>query len=250
MSDSLSQAKVRAVLQAMRKKNPSALRGVKVRMDGRSGLVDDLFWRRNPPNPKTASWKDKLGGRVWHNPRTTLLGKTAGSVATVFSSPLDLLKVSRYNPASDAVQLYSDDKAVVQHELGRAVDVNSSPTPLKRDLYTTLIQPPVLPMEVRLLHLPVKFATEMAADARAWKDKRKKKPSPRSLAAMSPERVKVLAGTLGAYGGSALGPASYFLPPHLSLPLALTTGLVGSGLGALGGQRLASSVLRARGRSS
>lgn len=113
-----------------------ALRDVVVRTDG-SNFLDDYLYKDDPDkaNPrKKKKWYQRVGGRVWHNPNTSLPMK---ALATAMS-PMNYLshtlqRASHYDPTTNAVNNYGNEPAVLEHELGHAIDFN--------DLYGLGVKP-------------------------------------------------------------------------------------------------------------
>lgn len=98
----------------------------------------DAMYDKDPEN--LSDTKLYLGGasildrlkRVWKNRRTTLLAKLVGTGLTPLESfSSNLLRADHYDPLSDSVALYSDNPAVLTHELGHAIDFNKLRNPAK-----------------------------------------------------------------------------------------------------------------------
>lgn len=101
---------------------PDALRDVVVRTDG-SDFADDYLWQDDPKKDK--KWHQRLGGRVWQNPRTSLPMKllaTAMAPGTYLGT--NLTRASHYDPTTNAVNNFGDEPSILEHELGHAVDFN------------------------------------------------------------------------------------------------------------------------------
>ena len=119
--------KYQEIVEQFDEERPEELQGTKVRL-GAPNLVDDLFWKQDSSGEEP--WYDRVGGRVWHNPRTSLLGKTLGTVNTPIVEALTtLLRAPHYNPFTDAVNDPWNSSAVVEHELGHAIDWNKHQLP-------------------------------------------------------------------------------------------------------------------------
>ena len=65
-------------------------------------------------------------GRLFTNPRTSLLGKTHGALSLPINTLMaTLMRGSQYNPYTNSVALMGDSPAVLSHEIGHAIDFNS-----------------------------------------------------------------------------------------------------------------------------
>lgn len=108
------------VADAIQQQRPDALSDTKVYLGG------------------VGSW-DRLK-RTWKNKRTTLLSKLLGTVSIPATSVMmNLTRGDHYDPVSDTVALYSDNPAVLTHELGHAIDMNSWRNPHKDKKHSGII---------------------------------------------------------------------------------------------------------------
>lgn len=102
--------------------DPEALKDTVVRLGG-TNVIDDLLWKKN--RGEDDPWYKRVGGRVFQNKKTGLISKVLGVPNTLVSSALmPLVRGSHYNPYSDAISEFSDEPAILQHELGHALDFN------------------------------------------------------------------------------------------------------------------------------
>lgn len=70
-------------------------------------------------------FRDRLA-RILSNKRTSVLGKLFGlATSPFFTISSDFSRSDHYDPFSDSVILYSDNPAILTHELGHAVDMNN-----------------------------------------------------------------------------------------------------------------------------
>ncbi len=127
-----SKKKEKELATLMHKANPDELGGVQVRV--------------NSYSPRDAF------KRMWHNPRTSFLGKTLGLLThgpdALMAGPEDTVISPAYDPLSDVVYAPWRSDAASMHELGHAIDFNKGKVPqswlgrqakgLVRDLYTTV----------------------------------------------------------------------------------------------------------------
>ncbi len=153
--------------------------------------------------------------RTLTNPRTSVLGKTVGTLGLPGSYlSTALTRGSAYNPWSNSTYLYGDSPAVLSHELGHALDFNASQVPqyepgknklmtwlrrqgtgIKRDLYGLAGNLPI----VSLLH-------EASANQRSERALRKVLgDKPGKLNEILHDRQKVLPAGYGSYVGKTLG---------------------------------------------
>lgn len=112
------------IAEAMDAAEPEALKDTKLRYGG-SDLKDDLLWKRDAG--PDATWKDKLGGRIWHNPKTSIIGKMLGTIGAMpMAAYHNMTRGSHYNPLTDVATNYSNHPAMTSHLLGHAIDYNES----------------------------------------------------------------------------------------------------------------------------
>lgn len=108
-----------AELDQLSKTHPEELKHFKVRAGG-TRTVDDLLWKKG-----AKGFANRIGGRVWHNPHTTVLGKLAGTTATLVANPVSsLLRLSHYNPYTDAYHMYGKSPSMLHMGVGKALDYN------------------------------------------------------------------------------------------------------------------------------
>lgn len=116
--------KHRALAKAMESAAPDQLNDTVVRLEG-TDLIDDLLWKKRHGTQDPGRWYDRIGGRIWQNPRTSLIGKGIGTLGAIPNALLaNLGRSSHYNQYSDAASIYGDEPAVTTHELGHAIDFN------------------------------------------------------------------------------------------------------------------------------
>jgi hypothetical protein len=210
---------------------PHALKDTKLRLGG-GDIVDDILWKRENADTGPLKWNQRIGGRVWHNPRTGILGKLLGTVGTPLASTLTpLLRAPHYSPYTDVATNFWDERGVTEHELGHAIDFNTvssekgkgklSPTALgrqgrglARDAYGIAYNLPL----VKLWH-------------EAMANRRSSKALDKSLGKNSDERLrhqadrdKVLPAAYGSYVGRELAPVVGGVGPLAGM-------LVGKGVG-------------------
>lgn len=114
--------KHREEAEGIAKYDPEALKDTVVRLGG-TNVIDDLLWKKN--RGEDDPWHKRIGGRVFQNKKTGLISKVLGVPNTLVSSAImPLLRGSHYNPYSDAIAEFSDEPAILQHELGHALDFN------------------------------------------------------------------------------------------------------------------------------
>lgn len=184
-----------------------------VRLGG-GDIVDDMIWRKERGG-KSLPWYKQLGGRVMHNPHTTLLGKALGLLQAPLSWASGLQRGSHYAPATDVATIYAHDTPITEHELGHALDFNRLSDPLQqkgnpyhilgytrglarrtlRDLYgPARALPPIMLLQEALAN------TESHKQlTKALKDK------PDELFKREQRRHKVLPAGYGSYIGSVVG---------------------------------------------
>jgi len=130
LNPDLSHEDYREFLDAARKhKN---LKYTKLRLGGQD-LIDDYIWRKTLTEEEEKEKRSKLknifkrlGGRAIHNPHAGLIYKlfdyyNLSPYSWLF--PV-MMRGSHYNPVTDTVNLYADEPALLQHELGHALDFN------------------------------------------------------------------------------------------------------------------------------
>lgn len=102
---------------------PEELKDTVLRLGG-TNIVDDLIWKKE--RGESLPWYKKIGGRIWHNPQTSLLGKMVGTAYTPLTHlATTLMRASHYNMPSDAAVNFANEPAFTEHELGHAVDNNN-----------------------------------------------------------------------------------------------------------------------------
>ncbi len=211
----------KAVADAMTEAEPDALKDTVLRLGG-TNLVDDLIWKKE--RGQDLPWYSQVGGRVWHNPRTTVLGKLVGTVGAPLGSLLTpLTRGSHYNPEADSAAIYADEPAISSHELGHAIDFNKvGPTTqqtglarfgraLGRDAY-------------RAAYLPVLNLYHEAEANRHSRDalERGMADDPKQLQQLTEDRNRILPAGYGSYIGSAANTLA-----GGALPFAPLAGMLG-----------------------
>lgn len=107
----------------MQSVRPEALKDTVLRLGG-TNLIDDLVWKKE--RGESLPWYKQIGGRVMHNPRTSILGKMIGIPRSLIAAGVTpLVRGSHYNPESDVAVNYMDEQPVTEHELGHAIDFNT-----------------------------------------------------------------------------------------------------------------------------
>ena len=106
------------------KVQPEALKDVKVRLGG-TDVIDDVLYRKGE-DAKDLPVYSKVGGRVGHNQRTSLLGKGLGYGTYPLSyASTHLFRGPHFNPFTNNVVQMWDEPSATEHELGHAIDFNS-----------------------------------------------------------------------------------------------------------------------------
>lgn len=106
----------------LEKYDPEALKNTVLRLGG-TDIVDDIIYAKE--RGEKLPWYRRIGGRVWHNPRTSIAGKLLGTVTVPIGSSLsNVTRGSNYNPFSDVATVYQHEDPIVEHELGHALDFN------------------------------------------------------------------------------------------------------------------------------
>jgi hypothetical protein len=194
------------IAEAMEKVNPQELGGHRVVLGGTR--ID-----RDIP-------------RIFTNPRTSVLGKALG-VATYPLNALmgNLFRGSHYNPFTDTSHVYGNSPAVLSHELGHALDFNSTPVPgysagenpvktwFKRQGHGLVRDGYMLSRGLS----PIMLKQEAQANLLSEKNLRKAlEKDPRLLNEVFDDRQRELPVGMGSYVGAAaspfLGPAGGIAP--------------------------------------
>lgn len=204
----------------MEQYDPEALKNTVLRLGG-TDVVDDLLYQKE--RGRNLPWTQRIGGRVWQNPHTSIVGKALGTVSTPIQNLITVLtRGSNYNPYTDVATVYQNDDPVTEHELGHALDFNKlygvrtgdagsgfgnfmkrQGKGVLRDLYTAGYQ--ALP-PLRLLH-------EARANIESQKALNKSlQDSPETLARRNKRRLEVLPAGYGSYIGDAVVPGIGGLP--------------------------------------
>jgi hypothetical protein len=182
-------------------------------------------------------------GRLFKNPRTSLLGKTMGIVGLPISSLLlNATRGSAFNPDTNSVYLMGDKPGVLSHELGHAIDFNSRPLSktwlgrqgrgLMHDLYA----------RSRGLPFVGGFAA-LGQEERANTLSRKNLETtygnnPEALNKIMDDRQRILPGGIGSYVGGAVAGLAGPFGGVIQTPLAIG--------GALGGKLYGVAASRKR----
>lgn len=132
--------------------------------------------------------------RTLKNKKTSLLGKAVGIVSTPVNHLMTKLRrVDHYDPLSDTSTIYmGGSPAVLQHELGHAVDFNEKSNPLLRDAYA------LAPSVLGPLAAPVKVPMEFIASRNALR-------AVRGDVEAEADTYSTLAPAFGTYAGGAAG---------------------------------------------
>jgi hypothetical protein len=191
---------------------PEALKDVVLRLGG-TRTVDDVLLKKNR-NGEQDPWYKRLGGRVWHNPHTSVLGKAYGSLATPLANVgAALQRGSHYNPFTNAIAQYMDEPAVTEHELGHAIDFNTimgKPSKhfltrqmqgIGRDAYSAAYMQPFVPA-AKLWHEGQANILSARTMHKAYADR------PEEERERQIRRWEVLPAGYGSYLGNAINPAS------------------------------------------
>ena len=193
-------------------------------------------------------WNDVV--RTWNNSRLNPLLRVLGTAVVPFSDfTSSLTRSDHYNPFSNTVTLYSDSPAILTHELGHAIDINSYSRPrdeeaeskqsffprmgtkivrhiqnLPRDAYMMMRGLP------NMLGLGTTLAQESMANIRSYENLQKVfKNEPETLKAIEVLRNKHLNPAFSTYGVAA---ASRLGAP-ITAPILYGTMLGAKALGEL-----------------
>lgn len=114
------------IVNTFNKVHPDALKNTLLRT-GPQNIVEDLLWKKYyGEEAKDKRWYDKLGGRVFQNPNTSLLMKPLAAASYPAGYLWDLImsgnRSAHYNPWTDVAHIPIHQKAVAEHELGHAAD--------------------------------------------------------------------------------------------------------------------------------
>ena len=221
-----------------------ALSNTHIRLGG-TDLIDDVLWRKELPG-EDLPWTKQIGGRVWQNPRTSILGKVLGTALVPWSDLVTpLTRISHYNPYTDTVVKFDAEPAVTEHELGHAIDFNTTAAQsggipqgwwrrqtsgLLRDLRG------VRAMGTQLLGLPA-LDIEMLANTHSGDALRRAlKDRPEELRKRLKRRMQVLPSAYGSYIGMLAGPAGALAAGPSGQAVGqmlgpLTGAILGKGLG-------------------
>lgn len=114
------QKKHEEIARAMESAEPQDLDYTKLRLGG-VDVIDDVLWRRRTNAP----WYKRIGGRVWHNPRTSVVSKLLGTAGVPIADLISTLRrSSHYNHYTDVANVMADEPSISSHELGHAIDFN------------------------------------------------------------------------------------------------------------------------------
>jgi hypothetical protein len=195
MMDESDETEHQRYIKPMNRKFKKELGDVKIRLGG-TNTIDDLK-------------------RIWHNERTTPLGKLLG-YATILPSNIgaSLGRSSHYNPLTNSATVYGNIGSISAHELGHAADFNTVRSGkksdlwnrTKRDLYTVGRMPEAY---LGLRSGPFTHWTEVAANRNVDKalSKHRNKAERRKMKAEAWRRLAPAYSTYGtatALGGLAL----------------------------------------------
>jgi hypothetical protein len=181
-------AKAEDVYETMKKVRPQELGNTRVNLKG-PNFSNDIY-------------------RTLMNPRSSVLGKGLGMLGLPLAWTSMLTRGNHYNPYSDSVGLYADNKGIESHELGHAIDFNKRKPADKwlkrqgqgalRDAYGMLYGLSLgTPIPAYLWH-------EAQANMKSWKALQEAyKDDPIKLKEMEAIREKVLPAGMGSYIGHA-----------------------------------------------
>lgn len=191
---------------------------------GGSDIIDDLIWKKERGEP--LPFYKQIGGRLWHNPHTSLLGKLV-STATYLPNMLyrNLFRSSHYFPSLDVVQIYGNTPGQLANLLGRAAAQKSVHRYLSDLLAFADI--PTVPISA----LPETLAAIRAAQMVRGSDLAKKNPE--LYAEIMPQLFAENARRIATPIGSMFG-----LPPMVGAIFG------GTSAGRLMGKSLAEETLR------
>jgi hypothetical protein len=207
------------LVEAMTKAEPEKLKDTVVRLEG-TNWKDDYLWKKE--RGEKLPWFERIGGRVWHNPKTHFLQKLLSTAGSPVTTPLvNLLRASHYNPAADAAAVYGDEPAVTTHETGHAIDFNTPKIHTPKDPnnpgsinrlgnlgYQAAYSIPV----AALVHEARANMRSQAALRSGLADDKK------TYDEIMARRARVLPTGYGSYVGGA---AASLISPSLSAPMAL-----------------------------
>jgi hypothetical protein len=190
---------------------PGALANTLVRLGG-TDIIDDAVWKKERDG-EDLPWTQQLGGRVWQNPRTGPIGKVVGTATAPITNLLaSLTRSSHYSPETDTAVQFMDEPAMLEHELGHAIDFNTLTNDkgevpqafgdrlaagTARDLYGLLYR--ALP-PARLYHEYQANAKSQEVLDKTLKDK------PQELHDRTKRRWETLGAGYGSYVGGAVHP--------------------------------------------
>lgn len=104
------------------KYDPEALKDTVLRLGG-VDVMDDYFYQKD--RGRKLPWYNRVGGRLWQNPKTSIIGKTLATMAMPYLVGNAVLnRGSNYNSFTDVANVYQDEQAITEHELGHALDIN------------------------------------------------------------------------------------------------------------------------------
>lgn len=112
--------KHKTTAELIAKYDPKALENTLVRLGG-GDIIDDLIYKKD--RGENLPWSSRIGGRVWQNPKTSIIGKLMGTLAAPLNYALvPVSRASNYSHFTDVANVYQDEEPITEHELGHALD--------------------------------------------------------------------------------------------------------------------------------
>jgi len=162
--------------------------------------------------------------RIWGSKRNSLLAKLFGTIFLPVNEVTSALtRADHYDPLADLAVIYHNEPAIVEHELGHAIDFKQTDNPL---LYSLATNNPI-----------GSLYTEMEATNRALRNKILKSMEKKKKGKLTKEDIdsirrqaRKLTGAYGTYVGNTFIPGVNLGPLN---PVALASGLVGQAVGSI-----------------
>lgn len=227
--------------------------------DRKARMYEELAKRMSQANPdQLQDVHVNLGGgriindlvRTWTNSRVNPLLRVLGTASVPYSDFINsLTRGDHYNALSNTVTLYSDSPAILSHELGHAIDINSYSRPrdeeaesklsffprmgkkvvrhiqnLPRDAYIMMRDLP------NMLGLGTTLGQEAMANIRSHENLRKAfKDDPETLKALETLRSKHLNPAFSTYGLGAAGKLGAIITAPIAYGIMAGAKLLGEG---------------------